>query len=159
MPDSIKTCCDYSSLTPHVGKQTFFLLRASLVSCPPSHLSHLLLFPHLHPLQHLTRTIQTDIMGKEQLPRASVKTPRHDPLHVQLMGPADDSLGKKPRAKAARSERKNKPDAVRAPYLLLIRLVQLSLSSNKISWTGLPDSWLLETPVVNHHLSIYTTAS
>ncbi|KAF9972992.1 snoRNA-binding rRNA-processing protein [Actinomortierella ambigua] len=43
---------------------------------------------------------------------ASAKTPRHDPLHVQLMGPADnDSLGKKPRAKAARNERKNKADA------------------------------------------------
>ncbi|KAG0226251.1 snoRNA-binding rRNA-processing protein [Actinomortierella wolfii] len=43
---------------------------------------------------------------------ATSKAPRHDPLHVQLMGPADpDSLGKKPRAKAARAERKNKADA------------------------------------------------
>ncbi|KAG0240775.1 Bystin-domain-containing protein [Mortierella sp. GBAus27b] len=50
-------------------------------------------------------------MGKEQFSRAGPKTPRHDPLHVQLMGPADDPLGRKPRAKAARNERKNKPDA------------------------------------------------
>ncbi|KAF9362689.1 snoRNA-binding rRNA-processing protein [Mortierella sp. NVP85] len=51
-------------------------------------------------------------MGKEQFTRTSARAPRHDPLHVQLMGPSDDDpLGKKPRAKAARSERKNKPDA------------------------------------------------
>ncbi|KAF9167811.1 snoRNA-binding rRNA-processing protein [Actinomortierella ambigua] len=43
---------------------------------------------------------------------ATPKAPRHDPLHVQLMGPSDnDPLGKKPRAKAARNERKNKADA------------------------------------------------
>ncbi|KAF9947846.1 hypothetical protein BGZ65_008501, partial [Modicella reniformis] len=51
-------------------------------------------------------------MGKEQFSRASVKAPRHDPLHVQLMGPSDDDpLGRKPKAKTARNERKNRPDA------------------------------------------------
>ncbi|KAF9919391.1 snoRNA-binding rRNA-processing protein [Lobosporangium transversale] len=51
-------------------------------------------------------------MGKEQFSRSSTRAPRHDPLHVQLMGPSDnDPLGKQPRAKAARNERKNRPDA------------------------------------------------
>ncbi|KAF9429544.1 snoRNA-binding rRNA-processing protein [Entomortierella beljakovae] len=51
-------------------------------------------------------------MGKEQFSRSVAKTPRHDPLHVQLLGPSDaDTLGKQPRAKQARNERKNKPDA------------------------------------------------
>ncbi|KAF9192151.1 snoRNA-binding rRNA-processing protein [Haplosporangium sp. Z 767] len=53
-------------------------------------------------------------MGKEQFSRSSAKAPRHDPLHVQLMGPSENDplpQGKQPRAKAARNERKNKPDA------------------------------------------------
>jgi len=53
-------------------------------------------------------------MGKDTLARPGAKT-RHDPLHVQLMaGSENDPLpqGKAPRAKAARNERKNKPDAV-----------------------------------------------
>ncbi|GJJ76793.1 essential nuclear protein 1 [Entomortierella parvispora] len=52
-------------------------------------------------------------MGKDTLARPGSKT-RHDPLHVQLMaGSENDPLpqGKVPRAKAARNERKNKPDA------------------------------------------------
>ncbi|KAG0217637.1 snoRNA-binding rRNA-processing protein [Mortierella sp. NVP41] len=53
-------------------------------------------------------------MGKEQFGRPSAKAPRHDPLHVQLMGPSENDplpQGKQPRAKTARNERKNKPDA------------------------------------------------
>jgi len=53
-------------------------------------------------------------MGKDTLARPGAKT-RHDPLHVQLMaGSENDPLpqGKVPRAKTARNERKNKPDAV-----------------------------------------------
>ncbi|KAF9197963.1 snoRNA-binding rRNA-processing protein [Haplosporangium sp. Z 27] len=53
-------------------------------------------------------------MGKEQFSRSNSKAPRHDPLHVQLLGPSENDTihqGKQPRAKAARNERKNKPDA------------------------------------------------
>ncbi|KAG0039301.1 snoRNA-binding rRNA-processing protein [Podila clonocystis] len=53
-------------------------------------------------------------MGKEGFTRPGQKAPRHDPLHVQLMaGSENDPLpqGKAPRAKSARNERKNKPDA------------------------------------------------
>ncbi|KAF9206086.1 snoRNA-binding rRNA-processing protein [Podila verticillata] len=53
-------------------------------------------------------------MGKEGFARPGQRAPRHDPLHVQLMaGSENDPLpqGKAPRAKAARNERKNKPDA------------------------------------------------
>ncbi|KAF9565304.1 snoRNA-binding rRNA-processing protein [Mortierella alpina] len=53
-------------------------------------------------------------MGKDQFSRPSAKAPRHDPLHVQLMGPSENDplpQGKQPRAKTARNERKNKPDA------------------------------------------------
>ncbi|KAF9301130.1 snoRNA-binding rRNA-processing protein [Mortierella antarctica] len=53
-------------------------------------------------------------MGKEGYARPGQKASRHDPLHVQLMaGSENDPLpqGKAPRAKAARNERKNKPDA------------------------------------------------
>ncbi|KAF9923406.1 snoRNA-binding rRNA-processing protein [Linnemannia zychae] len=52
-------------------------------------------------------------MGKDQFGRPA-KAQRHDPLHVQLMGPSENDplpQGKQPRAKAARNERKNKPDA------------------------------------------------
>lgn len=55
-------------------------------------------------------------MGKDQFGRPATKAQRHDPLHVQLMGPSENDplpQGKQPRAKAARNERKNKPDAVR----------------------------------------------
>ncbi|KAF9301397.1 hypothetical protein BGZ91_009579, partial [Linnemannia elongata] len=53
-------------------------------------------------------------MGKDQFGRPATKAQRHDPLHVQLMGPSENDplpQGKQPRAKAARNERKNKPDA------------------------------------------------
>ncbi|KAG0308918.1 snoRNA-binding rRNA-processing protein [Dissophora globulifera] len=53
-------------------------------------------------------------MGKDQYGRPSTKASRHDPLHVQLMGPSENDplpQGKQPRAKAARNERKNRPDA------------------------------------------------
>ncbi|KAK3842143.1 MAG: Bystin-domain-containing protein [Linnemannia gamsii] len=53
-------------------------------------------------------------MGKDQFGRPANKGQRHDPLHVQLMGPSENDplpQGKQPRAKTARNERKNKPDA------------------------------------------------
>ncbi|KAF9127990.1 snoRNA-binding rRNA-processing protein [Mortierella sp. 14UC] len=53
-------------------------------------------------------------MGKDQFGRPAAKGQRHDPLHVQLMGSSENDplpQGKQPRAKAARNERKNKPDA------------------------------------------------
>ncbi|KAF9908264.1 snoRNA-binding rRNA-processing protein [Linnemannia zychae] len=53
-------------------------------------------------------------MGKDQFGRPAAKAQRHDPLHVQLMGPSENDplpQGKQPRAKTARNERKNKPDA------------------------------------------------
>ncbi|KAF9581057.1 snoRNA-binding rRNA-processing protein [Lunasporangiospora selenospora] len=49
-------------------------------------------------------------MGKDQRPGGKQ---RHDPLHVQLMAGGENDplpLGKKPRAKTARNERKNRPD-------------------------------------------------
>ncbi|KAG0291552.1 snoRNA-binding rRNA-processing protein [Linnemannia gamsii] len=53
-------------------------------------------------------------MGKDQYGRPATKAQRHDPLHVQLMGPSENDplpQGKQPRAKTARNERKSKPDA------------------------------------------------